>query len=76
MGAMSGKDRASYSPGGSSVTQQAGRTADYRTTVIALTLMLLTFVRTVELCKAEWSEFDLDRAEWRIPAEGMKMREA
>lgn len=46
----------------------------YRTTVIALRLMLLTFVRTVELRKAEWSEFDLDRAEWRIPAERMKMR--
>ena len=47
----------------------------YRTTVIALRLMLLTFVRTVELRKAEWSEFDLERAEWRIPAERMKMRE-
>lgn len=43
--------------------------------MIALRLMLLTFVRTVELRKAEWSEFDLDRAEWRIPAERMKMRE-
>lgn len=47
----------------------------YRTTVIALRLMLLTFVRTVELRKAQWSEFDLDDAEWRIPAERMKMRE-
>jgi len=47
----------------------------YRTTVIALRLMLLTFVRTVELRKAEWSEFDLESAEWRIPAERMKMRE-
>ena len=47
----------------------------YRATVIALRLMLLTFVRTVELRKAEWVEFDLDRAEWRIPAERMKMRE-
>ena len=47
----------------------------YRTTVIALRLMLLTFVRTVELRKAEWSEFDLDHADWRIPAERMKMRE-
>src|SRR6185437_2180671 len=27
-----------------------------------------------ELRKAEWSEFDLDNAEWRIPAERMKMR--
>lgn len=47
----------------------------YRTTVIALRLALLTFVRTVELRAAEWSEIDLDRAEWRIPAERMKMRE-
>ncbi len=47
----------------------------YRATVIALRLMLLTFVRTVELRKAEWNEFDLDRAEWRIPGERMKMRE-
>ena len=49
--------------------------AGYRTTVIALRLMLLTFVRTVELRGAEWAEFDLDRAEWRIPSERMKMRE-
>ena len=48
----------------------------YRTTVIALHLALLTFVRTVELRAAEWVEFDLDRATWRIPAERMKMREA
>ncbi len=47
----------------------------YRTTVIALRLMLLTFVRTVELRAAHWAEIDLDRAEWRIPAERMKMRE-
>lgn len=48
----------------------------YRTTVIALRLMLLTFVRTVELRAAHWTEIDLDRAEWRVPAERMKMREA
>ena len=47
----------------------------YRTTVIALRLILLTFVRTGELRKALWAEFDLDNAEWRIPAERMKMRE-
>ncbi|MEN8130933.1 MAG: tyrosine-type recombinase/integrase [Pseudomonadota bacterium] len=47
----------------------------YRTTVIALRLMLLTFVRTVELRAAEWVEFDLEGAEWRIPKERMKMRE-
>ena len=49
--------------------------AGYRTTVIALHLKLLTFVRTIELRAAEWAEFDLARAEWRIPAERMKMRE-
>ena len=47
----------------------------YRTTVIALRLMLLTFVRTKELRKANWSEIDFDRREWRIPASRMMMRE-
>ena len=47
----------------------------YRTTVIALRLALLTFVRTVELRAAEWKEIDLDSGEWRIPAGRMKMRE-
>jgi len=47
----------------------------YRTTLIAMRLLLLTFVRPVELRAAQWPEFDLDRAEWRIPAERMKMRE-
>ena len=45
-----------------------------RTTVIAMRLMLYTFVRTVELRKASWGEFDLDVAEWKIAAERMKMR--
>lgn len=49
--------------------------AGYRATVLALRLMMLTFVRTVELRQALWVEFDLERAEWRIPAERMKMRE-
>jgi len=51
------------------------KSGGYRTTAIALRLMMLTFVRTVELRKARWCEFDLERAEWRIPAERMKMRE-
>lgn len=45
-----------------------------RTTVIAMRLMLYTFVRTVELRKAHWEEFDFEAAEWKIPAERMKMR--
>ncbi|MGC1808505.1 MAG: integrase arm-type DNA-binding domain-containing protein [Candidatus Binataceae bacterium] len=40
----------------------------------ALRLAALTFVRPGELRKAEWSEFDLDGAAWRIPAARMKMR--
>lgn len=41
----------------------------------ALKLAPLTFVRPGELRRAEWAEFDLDAAEWRIPASKMKMRE-
>lgn len=48
---------------------------DYRgmpTTRAALQLAPLVFVRPGELRKAEWAEFDLDAAEWRIPSERMK----
>ncbi|MEO9078676.1 MAG: integrase arm-type DNA-binding domain-containing protein [Rhodanobacter sp.] len=41
----------------------------------ALKLAPLVFVRPGELRKAEWSEFDLAAAVWRIPAGKMKMRE-
>lgn len=44
-------------------------------TQCALKLAPLTFVRPGELRRSEWSEFNLDKAEWRIPAERMKMRE-
>ena len=44
-------------------------------TKLALRLLLLTFVRTTELRAAEWKEIDFDKAEWRIPAERMKMKE-
>lgn len=43
-------------------------------TRFALQLIALTFVRTSELIEARWSEIDLEAAEWRIPAERMKMR--
>lgn len=43
-------------------------------TTYALQLMALTFTRTAELIEAEWREIDLDRAEWLIPAERMKMK--
>ncbi len=45
------------------------------TTHAALKLAPYVFVRPGELRAAEWSEFDLDRSEWRIPAERMKMGE-
>lgn len=44
-------------------------------TKCALQLAPLVFVRPGELRTAEWSEFDLDAAEWRIPGEKMKMRD-
>lgn len=43
-------------------------------TKCALQLAPLFFVRPGELRRAEWSEFDLEKAEWRIPPEKMKMR--
>jgi integrase len=46
---------------------------DYPTRA-ALQLGPLVFVRPGELRQAEWAEIDLDKAEWRIPAERMKMK--
>jgi integrase len=40
----------------------------------ALQLLALTFVRPGELRFADWSEFDLEKAEWTIPPARMKMR--
>jgi integrase len=40
----------------------------------ALQIQALTFVRPGELRHAEWSEIDLDAAQWNIPAEKMKLR--
>lgn len=42
--------------------------------VCALKLAPLVFTRPTELRAAQWGEFDLEAAEWRIPAERMKMR--
>ena len=42
-------------------------------TICSLKLAPLVFVRPGELRHAEWTEFDLEKAEWRIPAEKMKM---
>lgn len=48
--------------------------AGQETTRNGLKLMALLFPRPGELRAAEWSEFDWDAGEWRIPAKRMKMR--
>lgn len=50
----------------------------YEGTIVArcaLQLAPLVFVRPGELRHAEWSEIDLELADWRIPAAKMKMKE-
>lgn len=44
-------------------------------TRLAIWLLLLTSKRPKELRAAQWSEFELDKAEWTIPKERMKTRE-
>ena len=43
-------------------------------TVTAFRLMWLTLCRPSEAVDAQWAEFDLDAAIWRIPSERMKKR--
>ena len=45
-------------------------------TTCALRLAPLVFLRPGELRKAEWSEFNLETAEWRIPIARMKREKA
>ncbi|TAF75891.1 MAG: DUF4102 domain-containing protein [Alphaproteobacteria bacterium] len=44
-------------------------------TRLGLLMLIHTMVRTTELREARWEEFLLDKAEWRIPAHRMKMKE-
>jgi integrase len=46
----------------------------HTSTLLALKLAPHVFVRPGELRHAEWSEFDLEAAVWRIPGAKMKMR--
>lgn len=48
--------------------------AGHTTTVAALKLTPLLFVRPGELRTMEWSEVDLEASEWRIPGSKMKMK--
>jgi integrase len=50
-----------------------GHGGNYQTQC-AFNLMWLTLARPAEVIEAEWSEFDLDAAIWRIPPERMKKR--
>lgn len=43
-------------------------------TYLAVNLMMLTFVRTGEMIKAEWGEFDFEAKIWIVPAKRMKMK--
>ena len=45
-----------------------------RQTYLAVMFMMLTFVRTNEMMKAEWDDFDLEEKVWLIPAHKMKMK--
>ena len=45
----------------------------YRQTQLGLKMLLLTFVRPIELASAEWDEIDFDKNIWLIPASKMKM---
>ena len=47
----------------------------YFVTKCALQLAPLLFVRPGELRNREWSEINLEMAEWNIPANKMKMRQ-
>jgi integrase len=43
-------------------------------TMIAVQLLMLTFVRTSELIKATWDEFNFEEKMWVIPEHRMKMK--
>lgn len=46
----------------------------FRTTRLAMEMLMLTFVRTSELIEAQWNEFDFEKKVWSIPAKRMKMK--
>jgi integrase len=49
--------------------------ADYDTVSRCLRFTILTAVRSGEAINADWTEFDLTKREWKIPAARMKMDE-
>lgn len=47
---------------------------EVRRTRLAMTFLIYAMCRPGEMRAAEWGEIDIDRCEWRIPAEKMKKR--
>lgn len=45
----------------------------FHPTRLALKMLMLTFVRPIELASAEWKDFDFEGKRWIIPADKMKM---
>ena len=43
---------------------------------LAIRLMMLTFVRTIELRRAKWADVDFNAREWRLPAHTTKTKKA
>ncbi|MGH1406006.1 MAG: tyrosine-type recombinase/integrase [Rhodomicrobiaceae bacterium] len=41
---------------------------------LGLEMLMLTFVRPIELAEARWDEFNLQESRWTIPASRMKMK--
>ena len=62
-------------PGRIDVTKKALPLVRELASRYALEFTILTAARSSEVVGTLWSEIDLDAAEWRIPAERMKMKE-
>lgn len=51
-----------------------GKQGAHPSTTAAAYLLVYSMCRKSEVLRAKWSEFDLDKAQWDIPAERMKSR--
>ncbi|MFP6558223.1 tyrosine-type recombinase/integrase [Paraburkholderia sp. B3] len=51
-----------------------GKQGAYPSTTAAARLLMYSMCRKVEVLRAKWREFDIDKAQWDIPAERMKSR--
>ncbi|MHA6879687.1 tyrosine-type recombinase/integrase [Ralstonia pseudosolanacearum] len=51
-----------------------GRQGAHAATIAAARLLAYSMCRKSEVLRAKWAEFDLDKAQWDIPAERMKSR--